>query len=77
MSDFQEPKVGRPPKADEDKMDRPFRCLGTGAVKEYWQEKAAQMEITESELLRWAIFNIIRPWANAPIDDPMFEGVEK
>lgn len=71
------PKVGRPIKADEEKMDRPFRCLGTGAVKDYWQGKAQVLELTESELLRLAIFNLIRPWADAPVDDPMFDGVEK
>lgn len=72
-----ESKVGRPIKADEEKMDRPFRCLGTGVVKDYWQEKARELELTESELLRLAIFNLIRPWLDAPVDDPMFDGVEK
>ncbi len=28
MEDYQEPRVGRPPKSDEEKMDQPFRCLG-------------------------------------------------
>ena len=70
-------KVGRPSKTDEDKMEHPFRCLGTKAMKEYWQEKAAEMEKTESELLRLAIYSLIRPWNGAPVDDPMFDGIEK
>ena len=65
MNNFQEPRVGRPPIPDEEKMDRPFRCLGTSAVKEYWKQKANEMEMTESELLRLAIFNLIRPWMDA------------
>ncbi len=77
MTNFQEPRVGRPPKPDEEKMDRPFRCLGTGAVKKYWKQKANEMNMTESQLLRLAIFNLIGPWTNAPVDDPMFEGIEK
>ena len=77
MTEFTEPKVGRPAKPEGEKMDKAFRCLGTHGVKAYWAEKAREMQRTESELLRLAIFNLIRPWAGAPIDDPMFEDVEK
>ncbi len=77
MEEYQEPRVGRPPKSEEEKMDQPFRCLGTSQVKRYWQWKAAEMDMTESQLLRLAVFNLIRPWEGAPLDDPMFEEIEK
>lgn len=77
MEEYQESRVGRPPKSDEEKMDQPFRCLGTGPVKSYWRWKAAEMGMTESQLLRLAVYNLIRPWEGAPLDDPMFDEVEK
>jgi len=77
MEEYTEPRVGRPPKPDNEKMDQPFRCLGTGSVKSFWQWKAAELGMTESQLLRLAIYNLIRPWDGAPLDDPMFDGVEK
>jgi len=77
MDMFKEPRVGRPPKSDEERMDQPFRCLGTKQLKEYWQLKAAEQGLTESDMLRLAIYNLIRPWAKAPLDDPTFIVVKK
>ena len=74
---YKEPRVGRPPKDIEEKMGQTFRCLGTKAVKEYWQNRAKALDMTESQLLRLAIFQFIGPWVDAPLDDPMFEGINR
>ena len=70
-------KIGRPPKEPEDKLDRSLRTLVSGQVKEYFKKKAQEEELTEAKLLRLAIYNLIRPWTDAPVDDPTFEDVEK
>jgi hypothetical protein len=58
-------------------LDQPFRCLGTSNVKEYWQARAEELGLNESELLRLAIYQLMLPWANAPLDDPMFKEINK
>lgn len=77
MGKFVEPRVGRPPKDKATKMGETFRCLGTVAVKQYWKQKAKELNITESQLLRMAIYGLIQPWLDAPLDDAMFDDIEK
>lgn len=69
--------VGRPPKEPEDKLDQAVRTLVSGRVKEYLRKKAKEENLTEAKLLRLALYNLIRPWTDAPLDDPTFENVEK
>ena len=70
-------KVGRPPKNPEERLDRSIRTLVSGRVKRFLIEKAIEENLTEAHLLRLAIFNLMRPWADAPVDDPTFKDVEK
>ncbi len=69
--------VGRPPKEPEDKLDQAVRTLVSGRVKEYLRKKAKEENLTEAKLLRLALYNLMLPWVDAPIDDPTFEDVEK
>ena len=69
--------VGRPPKEPEDKLDQAVRTLVSGRVKEYLRKKAKEENLTEAKLLRLALYNLIRPWASAPVNDPTFDDVEK
>ncbi len=70
-------KVGRPPKEPEDRLNKSIRTLVSGNVKRYLIEKAIEQDLTEAQLLRLALYNLMRPWSDAPIDDPTFKDVEK
>ncbi|MHC4736480.1 MAG: hypothetical protein ACYTDW_18775 [Planctomycetota bacterium] len=70
-------KVGRPPKNPEEKLDKSLRTLVSGRVKQYFIEKAIEEDLTEAQLLRLALYNLMRPWSGAPLDDPTFNDVEK
>jgi len=70
-------KIGRPPKEPEDKLNRSLRTLVSGRVKEYFKRKAEEQNLTEAQLLRLALYNLMLPWLDAPWDDPTFENVEK
>jgi predicted DNA-binding protein len=70
-------KVGRPPKNPEERLDQSIRTLVSGRVKQYFIEKAIEEDLTEAQLLRLALYNLMRPWSGAPLDDPTFNDIEK
>ncbi len=47
---------GRPPKAPEDKIGRPVRCLITKYVFEVVSERGQERQVSQSDYLRLALF---------------------
>ena len=70
-------KVGRPPKDPRDRLNKSIRTLVSGAVKRYLLHKAIELDLTEAQVLRLALYNLMLPWTDAPVDDITFKDVEK
>jgi hypothetical protein len=70
-------KVGRPAKHASEKLSHSMRTLVSPGVKRFFLHKMNEENLTEAQLLRLALFNLMLSWADAPLDDVTFKDVVK
>ena len=70
-------KVGRPLKNPSEKLSQSVRTLVSQSVKRFLLHKTVEENLTEAQLVRLALYNLMLSWADAPLDDPTFKDILK